>query len=113
MEPGYPAAQRADVTDILNGVRIPDPYRWLEDPGSRETGEWLAGQDALYAAYRDGWPRRAGVAERLTELMAAGAVSPPGWRGSRRVFLRRGPRPGHAALVTARRGRARPGPVGP
>src|SRR6478609_8892415 len=101
MEPGYPAAPRADATDNLNGVRIPDPYRWLEDPGSGETGEWLAGQDALYAAYRDGWPRRAGFAERLTELMAAGMVSPPVWRGSRRFFLRRGPGQEHAVLFTA------------
>jgi len=101
MEPGYPAAPRADATDNLNGVRIPDPYRWLEDPGSGETGEWLAGQDALYAAYRDGWPRRAGFAERLTELMAAGMVSPPVWRGSRRFFLRRGPGQEHAVLLTA------------
>src|ERR1044071_8502444 len=62
MEPGYPAARRSDVTDILNGVRVPDPYRWLEDAGSQETGEWLAGQDALYAAYPDGRARAGGVA---------------------------------------------------
>src|ERR1051326_4139377 len=91
MEPGYPAARRSDVTDILNGVRVPDPYRWLEDAGSQETGEWLGGQDALYAAYRDGRaagggggeggrggpPRRGGVPPAGSSCAAGRARSTP------------------------------------
>lgn len=33
----YPAVRRTDVTDTIHGVTIADPYRWLEDPDSKET----------------------------------------------------------------------------
>jgi hypothetical protein len=34
----YPPARRGDTVDMLaNGARMPDPYRWLEDPDAPET----------------------------------------------------------------------------
>ena len=33
----YPPAERVDVVDDLHGRRIPDPYRWLEDPADPRT----------------------------------------------------------------------------
>ncbi|MEP7024824.1 MAG: prolyl oligopeptidase family serine peptidase, partial [Actinomycetota bacterium] len=97
----YPAAPRIDVTDNLHGNLVPDPYRWLEDAGSDATREWLTPQDTLYAAHRDAWAGRDAFAARLTELLGAGTVSPPVWRGDRRFFLRRGPGQEHAILYTA------------
>ena len=44
---GYPAAARSDICDDLNGHLVADPYRWLEDPGSPATQEWLAAQKRL------------------------------------------------------------------
>ena len=51
---------------------------------------------------RTGTAGRGGTAfaERLTELLAAGIVGPPVWRGSRRFFMRRGPGQEHAVLFT-------------
>jgi prolyl oligopeptidase len=33
----YPVARRDEVVDDLFGTKVPDPYRWLENPKSNET----------------------------------------------------------------------------
>lgn len=97
----YPPAPRADLTEIINGYSVADPYRWLEDPASETTRSWLTGQDALYAEHAAALPGRESLAARLTELLGAGTVSSPAWRGERRFFMRRTPGQEHAVLYTA------------
>jgi prolyl oligopeptidase len=96
----YPEARRLDLVEELHGHRVADPYRWLEDPGSTETAAWASAQDALFAHERDGWPGREGLRGRLTELLAAGVVSPPIWRRERQFFMRRTAEQEHAVLYT-------------
>src|ERR1700684_2914606 len=97
----YPSALRFDLQETLHGSIGADPYRWLEDPGSDETRAWLAGQDALYAEQLAATPGRESMAARLTELLGAGSVSTPAWRGERRFSPRRMPGQEHAVLYTA------------
>jgi len=98
--PAYPPAARVDVVEILHGRRVPDPYRWLEDPTAPETIAWSADQDALFALNRDGWPGRERLRARLGELLGAGTVSAPVWRGDRQFFMRRTAEQEHAVLLT-------------
>ena len=97
----YPAARRLDLVEDLFGHAVADPYRWLEDPNTTETQEWLAAQEALWADYRDELPRREEFAARVSELLRVGAVGMPAWRGTRRFYTRRGPDQEHAALYVA------------
>jgi prolyl oligopeptidase len=99
--PGYPAARRGDLVEDLHGQRVPDPYRWLEDAAGTETREWLQAQDTLWASAESGLPGRSRLAARMQELMAAGYVGAPVWRGSRQFFLRRLPGQEHGVLLTA------------
>jgi prolyl oligopeptidase len=104
--PGYPAAARSDSCDDLHGHAVPDPYRWLEDPDSAATREWLAAQDELYAGALAAAPGRDRLSGRLAELLSAGLVTSPAWRGSRQFFMRRRGGQEHAVLYTAAPGEA-------
>jgi prolyl oligopeptidase len=97
----YPDAPRQDVSDNLHGRLVADPYRWLEDPASEQTRAWLAAQDALYAAELAQLPGRERLAARLAQLLGAGLVSSPVWRGDRQFFLRRDGGQEHAVLYTS------------
>jgi prolyl oligopeptidase len=97
----YPHAPRLDIADQIFGHVVRDPYRWLEDADLAETRAWQAAQDALFAEYAASLPDRDVLAARIAELVRAGSVSPPAWRGDRQFFLRRTPDQDHAVLLTA------------
>lgn len=94
----YPAAERLDLVDDLHGHRVADPYRWLEDPADPATVAWSEAQDTLARAHLDAVAGRAGLAATLRELLSAGSVSAPVWRGGRRFSTRREPGQEHAVL---------------
>ena len=77
IEPRYPATPAGDTVDVLHGETIPDPYRWLEDGDSAETRSWTERQNALTEAYLSAHPARAGIRNRLDQLLAIGAISVP------------------------------------
>jgi prolyl oligopeptidase len=106
----YPAARRLDLVDDLHGRAVADPYRWLEDAAAEETEAWSTAQDDLYAAYREratagdlasGPLATEPLTARLAELLGAGFVGAPAWRGDRRFFARRTGEQEHAVVVVA------------
>ncbi|TQN32390.1 prolyl oligopeptidase [Haloactinospora alba] len=97
----YPEAERSTTEEFLHGRRIPDPYRWLEEPDTARTKEWSAAQDALFAETADEWTGREWFHDQLRTFMDTGFVSAPEWRGPRYFLLRRAPGEEHGALVTS------------
>ena len=89
--PVYPAAERLSLVDVLHGIEVPDPYRWLEDASDPRTTAWASEQSALLAAEQADWDSREGFASRVGELLGAGTISPPYWRGDRYFLTRREP----------------------
>ncbi|MFI6511187.1 prolyl oligopeptidase family protein [Streptosporangium sp. NPDC050855] len=94
----YPPAERRPVVDHLHGRAVPDPYRWLEDPGSPETRSWSAAQEELWRAHAEELPGRDLWRSRVAALTGAGMVGTPAWRGEHRFFVRRTADQRHAVL---------------
>lgn len=57
------------VTEVLHGVRVTDPYRWLEDQGSPRTREWLEAQQVYARSYLDSIPGRDRIRDRIREMV--------------------------------------------
>jgi protease II len=64
----YPEAPPGNVVDSYHGVRVPDPYRWLEDPDSPASKKWIKEENALTASYLSTVPNIANIKGRLTAL---------------------------------------------
>jgi prolyl oligopeptidase len=94
----YPEAPRLDLVEDLHGHRVADPYRWLEDDADPRTQAWSEAQDALAGELLSALPMRPQLAARLEELVHAGAVGVPVWRGGRAFSTRRDPGQEHAVL---------------
>jgi len=102
----YPPAHRLDLVEDLHGHAVADPYRWLEDAADASTQAWSSAQDELYAAHRATYRSEGGLGaealtRRLGELLGAGFVGTPAWRGERRFFSRRAGDQEHAVVVVA------------
>ncbi len=81
----YPPAIRDGLVDNYFGVSVPDPYRWLEDPDSNETIEWVNKQNELTTRFLD-TPEREKIKKRLTNLLNYPRYSAPTKRAARYFF---------------------------
>ncbi len=84
-----PAARLVEVRELLHGVEIRDPYRWLEDSTAPEARAWIEAQDRHARAVLDALPGLHEIERRLAALMRADAAQMPVERGGRYFFLRR------------------------
>ncbi|KAG0345385.1 hypothetical protein BG004_003749 [Podila humilis] len=84
----YPTVRRASVTDTLHGVSIHDPYRWLEDPDSKETEAFVDAQNEISCEYMSKFSGRDQFNERLTSLYNHEKFTAPYKRGAHYYFSR-------------------------
>jgi prolyl oligopeptidase len=85
----YPETRKdTTVVDDYFGVRVADPYRWLEDDNSDETAAWVDAQNTVTFAHLGALPDRERIRERLTELYNYERYSTPTVRGGRWFFYR-------------------------
>jgi prolyl oligopeptidase len=78
------------VTELLHGIEITDPYRWLEDQNSPRTRQWLEEQATYTRAYFAAIPDRERIRTRVSELLALKEVISEPWNiGDHYFFLKR------------------------
>jgi prolyl oligopeptidase len=96
--PTYPDTPSTDLTEIIHGEPIADPYRWLEDGEAPETRLWTARQNELTESYLAAVPAREQIRRRLGELLSIGVLSTPNPVRGRYFYLRREGRQNHPVL---------------
>ncbi|HKG33525.1 MAG TPA: hypothetical protein VKB22_07325, partial [Gemmatimonadales bacterium] len=96
--PTYPETRSSELTEILHGEQVVDPYRWLEDSSNSETIAWTEQQNALTHAYLSAFPGRERIGQRLSELLAIGVLSTPTPVKGRYFYLRREGQQNHPVL---------------
>ena len=86
----YPPAKRGTQVDEYHGVKVPDPYRWLEDDvrTSKEVADWVAAENKITFKYLEAIPEREKIRKRLTELWNYEKYSAPIKEGGRYYYFK-------------------------
>lgn len=77
------------VTEVLHGVPVTDPYRWLEDQDSPRTRRWIEEQRQFARACLDLLPGRERIRQRIREFLAIETYDSLQKAGSRYFFRKR------------------------
>jgi prolyl oligopeptidase len=85
---GPPPTRKDNFKEVIHGVEIADPYRWLEDQESPEVRDWINRQNAYT---RSVVPQREPLKRRLDELLRPESMSAPVYRAGSYYFSRRRP----------------------
>jgi prolyl oligopeptidase len=81
--PKPPPSSVDNFREVIHGVEIIDPYRWLEEQDSPETRAWIDAQNKYTHSLLDGLPSRPLIQKRLSELLRVDSVSTPFEQGGR------------------------------
>ena len=84
-----PATEVEMVEEVLHGVKISDPYRWLEDGESDKTRQWIEAQVEYTDGYLEQLVERDAIRGRMAEILASGSISTPREAGGRYFYSRR------------------------
>jgi prolyl oligopeptidase len=77
----YPTTRKMDHVDTYHGVKVADPYRWLEDDNSAETAAWVKAQNTITFGYLDAIPFRTAMKDRVLALNEYPRYSAPSRKG--------------------------------
>jgi len=64
----YPTTSKGATVDAYFDTKLPDPYRWLEDDKSVETGAWVKAQNEVTYGYLSQIPFRDALKARMEKL---------------------------------------------
>lgn len=96
-----PPTPARPVTDVVHGMTLTDPYRWLEDNKNEEVVKWTRAQhDAALAWMDKNVPEVPGLKDELTRYTDRTITSPPSFYKGREFFTRKVKGDAQAKLYT-------------
>jgi prolyl oligopeptidase len=84
----YPQTRKVDHVDTYFGIRVQDPYRWLEDETSAERTAWIDEQNKVTFGYLEKIPFRQQLKERIEKLFNYPRYSAPFRNGEHYFFFK-------------------------
>lgn len=84
----YPKAEKDGTVDEYFGVKVADPYRWLENDTSQQTTAWVEAENKVTNAYLQKIPFREKLLKRMTELVNYEKISAPRKRHGKWYFYK-------------------------
>lgn len=82
----YPKPKTVDQVDDYHGVKVSDPYRWLEDTDSADTKTWVEEENKITFGYLDQIPYRGAIRGRLLKLWNYERFTVPQQEGGRYFY---------------------------
>ena len=82
----YPDSKPGKTVDTLHDIKVPDPYRWLEDLNSDQTSAWVKAQNSLTDSYLDAISGRQALKNHLTKLWNVERLGVPSFEGGSYFF---------------------------
>ena len=98
----YPEARKGNVVEDHFGVKVADPYRWLEDPDSDETRAWIEAENKITFDWLGEIRERNRIKKRLTKLWNYEKYGTPSKRGGRYFFRKNDGLQNQSVLYTCR-----------
>ncbi|MBM3493889.1 MAG: hypothetical protein FJX72_06150, partial [Armatimonadetes bacterium] len=86
-----PITRREEVREMIYGVEVTDPYRWLEAQDAPETRAWIEAQNRYTEASLARLPIRNKLAKRLEALLRVDRMGAPIIRSGRYFYSRERP----------------------
>ncbi|MEO6837128.1 MAG: prolyl oligopeptidase family serine peptidase [Ginsengibacter sp.] len=82
----YPTSKTVDSADVFYGIKVPDPYRWLEDYSTPATKQWIKDENEVTDNYLAKIPFRENIKKELTSLINYSRLSAPEKHGDYYYF---------------------------
>jgi prolyl oligopeptidase len=82
----YPKPKTVEQVDDYHGVKVADPYRWLEDTDSADTHAWVEEENKLTFGYLEQIPYRKPIRERMMKLWNFERFTVPQQQGGRYFY---------------------------
>jgi len=84
--PSYPKPKTVEQVDDYHGVKVADPYRWLEDTDSADTHAWVEAENKVTFGYLEQIPYRTAIRDRMMKLWNFERFTVPQQQGGRYFY---------------------------